>query len=89
MIAPPKPPSRDELEALIKEARARHLRRRLLGAAGVAVAAAIGLSVYALTIGGSAGDVAQGSARARAGPTLRYAARRSFRSASAARARHR
>jgi hypothetical protein len=52
MIAPPKPPPQDELEALIKEARARQLRRRLLGVAGVAIAAAIGLSAYALTIGG-------------------------------------
>ena len=42
MIAPPRPPSHDELEALIKEARARQLRRRLLGAAGVAIAAALG-----------------------------------------------
>jgi Protein of unknown function (DUF4232) len=47
MIAPPKPPAPDELEALIKEARERQLRRRLLGAAGVAVAAAVGLSLYA------------------------------------------
>ena len=38
MIAPPKPPAHDELEALIKEARERQLRRRLLGAAGIAVA---------------------------------------------------
>jgi hypothetical protein len=53
MIAPPRPPSRDELEALIKEARARQLRRRLLGAAAVALAAALGLSMYALTIGGT------------------------------------
>ena len=53
MIAPPRPPSHDELEALIKEARERQLRRRLLGAAGVAVAAAIGLGIYALTIGDS------------------------------------
>ena len=52
MIAPPKPPSHDELEALIKEARARQLRRRLLGAAGIAIAAAVGLAVYALTSGG-------------------------------------
>ena len=52
MIAPPKPPSDDELEALIKEARARQLRRRLLGAAAVAIAAAIGLGAYALAIGG-------------------------------------
>ena len=51
MLAPPKPPSHDELEALIKEARARQLRRRLLAAAAVAVAAAIGLSGYALTVG--------------------------------------
>jgi uncharacterized protein DUF4232 len=64
MIAPPKPPSRDELEALIKEARARHLRRRLLGAAGLAITAALGLSVYALAIGGNAGNIAQDSARA-------------------------
>jgi len=52
MIAPPKPPPHDELEALIREARGRQLRRRLLGAAGVAIGAAVGLSVYALTIGG-------------------------------------
>jgi len=51
MIAPPKPPTHDELEALIKEARARQLRRRLLGAAEIAIAAAIGLSVYSLFIG--------------------------------------
>jgi hypothetical protein len=38
MIAPPKPPSHDEREALIKEARARQLRRRLLGAASMAMA---------------------------------------------------
>jgi len=53
MIAPPKPPAQDELEALIKEARERQLRRRLLGAAGVAVAAANALGIYALTIGAS------------------------------------
>ena len=60
MIAPPRP-QHDELEALIKEARARQLRRRLLGAAGVAIVAALGLSVYAATIGGSrpASNVAQ------------------------------
>lgn len=59
MIAPPKPPSHDELEALIKEARARQLRRRLLGAAGVAIAAAIGLGAYAVTTGGNPGILAQ------------------------------
>lgn len=59
MIAPPKPPSHDELEALIKEARARQLRRRLLGAAGIAIAAAIGLSVYAFVSGGKLDSVGQ------------------------------
>jgi hypothetical protein len=53
MIAPPKPRSHDELELLIKEARERQLRRRLLGATGVAVAAAVGLIVYAMTMGGA------------------------------------
>jgi uncharacterized protein DUF4232 len=52
MIAPPRPPAHDELEALIKEARARQLRRRLLGAAGVAIAAALGLSIYAFMTDG-------------------------------------
>jgi hypothetical protein len=49
------PPPQDELELLIREARARQLRRRLLLAAGVAVAAALALVAYAgLTGGGSA-----------------------------------
>src|SRR5689334_4851946 len=61
MIAPPKPPSHDELEALIKEARARQLRRRLLAAAGVAIAAALGLSIYAVTIGSNSTNVSQRS----------------------------
>jgi hypothetical protein len=52
MIAPPKPPAHDEPELLIKEARERQLRRRLLGAAGVAVVAALGLAVYAVTSDG-------------------------------------
>jgi hypothetical protein len=62
MIAPPKPPPHDELEALIKEARERQLRRRLLGAAGVAIAAAVGLSLYAFFLGptGKTGTTGQG-----------------------------
>jgi hypothetical protein len=52
VLAPPKPPP-DELELLIREARERQLRRRLIGAAGLAVPAALGLSIYALTIGGA------------------------------------
>jgi hypothetical protein len=62
MIAPPKPPSHDELEALIKEARARQLRRRLLGVAGVAIAAALGFSVHALV--GAPGKLVQPPASA-------------------------
>jgi uncharacterized protein DUF4232 len=62
MLAPPRPPSPDELEALIKEARARQLRRRLLGAAGVAIAAAFGLSAYAITIGGDSRATLSGGA---------------------------
>lgn len=61
MIAPPRPPSHDELEALIKEARARQLRRRLLGAAGAAIATALGLAVYAFVTGGAVGRTAGGS----------------------------
>jgi hypothetical protein len=53
MIAPPKPPSSDELELLIKEARERQLRRRLVGAATVAIAAGVGLAVWATLPGGS------------------------------------
>ncbi len=59
MIAPPKPPAQDELEFLIKEARERQLRRRLLGAAGVAVAAAMALSIYAFLAGGRLDNIAQ------------------------------
>jgi hypothetical protein len=68
MIAPPKPPSHDELEALIKEARARQLRRRLFGAAGVAIAAAIGLSAYAFASSGTQRTVtaSKGTGRAAA-----------------------
>src|SRR6476659_5027173 len=59
MIAPPRPPAHDELELLIKEARERQLRRRLLGAAGLALTAALGLSIYAFVIGGKVDHVAQ------------------------------
>lgn len=71
MIAPPRPPSHHELEALIKEARARQLRRRLLGAASVAIVAATGLSVYALMAGnGRSGGVSVNS-RSAGPPTCR------------------
>ncbi|MFL5941738.1 MAG: hypothetical protein ACJ75L_00560 [Gaiellaceae bacterium] len=64
MIAPPRPPS-DDLELLIKEARARQLRRRLLGAAAVAIAAALGLVAYALS---SSGKLESDPSLARVGP---------------------
>jgi Protein of unknown function (DUF4232) len=64
MIAPPKPPAQDDAELLIKEARERQLRRRLLGAAGVAITAAVALAVYAVTIGDPSGG---GPAPTRAG----------------------
>ena len=68
MLAPPKPPQ-DELELLIKEARARQLRRRLLGATGVAIVAALGLGAYALAIGGG-GHARQTGDSASGGPPL-------------------
>jgi uncharacterized protein DUF4232 len=70
MIAPPKPPAHDELELLIKEARKRQLRRRLLGAAGIAIAAALGLAVYAALAGNTedAGTTPGGVAQAVAAP---------------------
>ncbi len=46
MIAPPSPPLHEDLELLIKEARDRQLRRRLIGAAGIAIAAAVSLGIY-------------------------------------------
>jgi Protein of unknown function (DUF4232) len=64
MIAPPKPPPLDDLEALIKEARERQLRRRLLGVAVVAIAAAVGLSVYAFVADGKLDRIAQKPANA-------------------------
>ena len=71
MIAPPRPPSHDEIEALIKEARERQLRRRLLGAAGLALASALGLAVYAIATSGSEGPVGEGSTGVRALPICR------------------
>lgn len=52
MIAPPRPPSPDQLELLIREARERQRRRRLGVAAAVAAAAAVVVGVHAVTAGG-------------------------------------
>lgn len=62
MLVSPKPPPHDELEALIKEARARQLRRRLLAVAVVAISAGIGLSLHALVGGDSNPSATGGSA---------------------------
>ena len=62
MIAPPRPPH-DDPELLIKEARARRRRRHLLIAAGVGIAAAVGLSIYALAGGDPGRSATDGSPR--------------------------
>jgi len=51
VVSPPEPPRPDELEALIREARARQRRRRLISAAAVAVIAAASLSAWAAVPG--------------------------------------
>jgi hypothetical protein len=60
--APPRPPSQDELDALIREARERQLRRRLLAAAAIAIAAATSLGIYAVFSAGSSRPTAGASA---------------------------
>ena len=66
VVAPPEPPLPDELEALIREARARQWRRRALFAAAIAVVAGVGLSVWAAIPGGGTG-VGDGGGRPSAG----------------------
>jgi hypothetical protein len=68
VLAAPRPTSHDEIEALLGEVRVRQLRRRLLGAAAIAILAAIGLSVYALTL--SDGDQVPSGGSASAGAPL-------------------
>jgi hypothetical protein len=69
MIAPPRPPH-DDPELLIKEARARRRRRHLLTAAGVAIAAALALGIYAIT-GGADNRSATGGSPQRSVPACR------------------
>src|SRR5262245_41600338 len=78
MIAPPKPPA-DEPDLLIKEARERQLRRRLFGAAGVAVTAAVAVPVHAIPIR----DPGGGPAPARGGSAVAPLCRSSQLAASA------
>lgn len=51
VVAPPEPPRPEDLEALIREARARQRRRWTIGAVAVATVAAIGLAVWAVVPG--------------------------------------
>jgi hypothetical protein len=53
VLAPPDPPRSDELEALIREARARQLRRRLGVVALVALVAGGALAIYAIVAAGN------------------------------------
>lgn len=53
-IAPsPHPPNQDELDALVRKARERQRRRRVLVGAAIASMAAVGLVVYAVASGGT------------------------------------
>jgi hypothetical protein len=54
VVSPPEPPRPDELEALIREARARQRRRHLAFALVAAAAAVIGLGLQAILAGGGA-----------------------------------
>ena len=49
IASPPRPPTQDELDALVREARARQRRRRLRWVAAVAGVAAIALIAYAFS----------------------------------------
>jgi hypothetical protein len=66
--SPPRPPSQAELDALIREARARQLHRRLLGAAAIATIAAASLGIYAVFSGASSRPTAGASASGLAAP---------------------
>lgn len=59
--APPRPPVRDDPEALIPEARERQRRRQLLALATIAVAVALGLGIYGAASGGGPLGAVQGS----------------------------
>jgi len=61
MLAPPRPPAQDDLDALIPEARARRRRRLLKLAAVLAAVAGIGLAVWAALPAGTSAVHAGGS----------------------------
>lgn len=62
------PPPQDELELLIREARARQRRRWILGAAAAAVSAAVALGAYAAVPGGGSAEQQAASGKS-AAPT--------------------
>jgi photosystem II stability/assembly factor-like uncharacterized protein len=68
VVAPPEPPRPDELEALIREARARQRRRRLAVAGFVALAAGLALALWAAIPGGGSARSARGGGGHSGGP---------------------
>lgn len=71
--SPPRPPSQDELEALIREARQRQLRRRLVVALVVAAVAAAVLGIYFVFASGRSARAAAGHPRGLTGSDCRTA----------------
>src|SRR5690242_268747 len=71
--SPSRPPSQDELEALIREARQRQLRRRLFVALVVALAAGTVLGIYSVLASGRSVPAAAGRPRGLTGSDCRTA----------------
>jgi hypothetical protein len=69
-VAPPKPPERNEPDDLIPEARAHQRRRRLIGAAFVALAGGVALGIYAVVSGGAPQGIRAGGGKLDAGGAL-------------------
>jgi hypothetical protein len=68
--SPPRPPSQETPEALIPEARQRQRRRWLIGAAWLALTAALVLGIHAITTGGGTPATIGGSSGGGSGPPL-------------------
>jgi hypothetical protein len=64
MLAPPRPPAHDEIELLIREARARQRRRRLAAVVVIALLAGAALGLDSMLAGGGLGAKAGGGPRA-------------------------
>jgi uncharacterized protein DUF4232 len=61
--SPPRPPTQDELDALIREARQRQLRRRLVGVAFVALAASAALAIHSVLASSGKASASSGQSR--------------------------